>query len=473
MIQLRVEWVNPNHVLLNGSAPTIYVMIGTEMLLPVAEGVGFREFVIPPGTADLLLKVSFWPNLGAVDDAPSMQSEVFHAEQRYLVTDGETNVEVAPMTPYGQPHPLIDSKVTSGPNVAVLAQARTEFVDITAFWDHYIEWYAGNPQAIEFRTEREPGVRFVALGYTSGWPLIWFASIPDRMLAPAMTNVGALVFYRPTNYPYTRVDERHQQYPLNRYILSYLPDAQRGDRFWRSDHITKDDSGLWYFYLHCGMERSLNRSGANVLLLQPWPSLLNFGDAANARLPVATEQIIRFLYGIQALAVGGANVLLHRLALSGYSAGGDVLWASLGLNRDRVDEIYALDCNNTGEQGTRLRAWFKSRMDAGREPRLFFASGLGNNVAAGATIATNIQTNLSPPPGRVMSLPRTVNEYYDDSIPNWVFACQECPDQKANGAFLHQFPAYGRYPRTPGEPANAHPPFLQLFLERSGFMGGA
>lgn len=474
MIRLRVEWLNPKHALLAEAGAKISVTASGTGLTPTAQGAGFREYEIPASTTEFLLEISFAPQLSAVGAAAAMSAEVFRASQRYVISDGGNRVEAPPMPPFLQSHPLIDSKIQANSNIAILAQARTEIVDITKFWDHYIAWKP-NPTEFEtrivqeFRTEREPNVQLSVLGYTGGGPLIWFASVPVILSLPKSTQISALVFYRPANYAYSKVDDRHDAYPLNRYILSAVPPGVADRWYWRSDQIVRDPLGDWYFWLPCGMEHALSASGREVLLLQPWASGLAYGDAANSNLPAVAEQIVRFLYAIQALALGGFNVSLGRLGISGYSAGGDTLWNSLSANRSRVDEVYSFDANHTGKQGSRLDKWFKASMEAGREPRLFFANGLGNNVAAGGTIASAMNRKYSPAANRILSLPKSPVEYGNGSIPYWVYATNGNAELQTDGTSLHQFPAYGRYPRVPGESMADNPTFLQMFLEMSGF----
>src|SRR5664280_509311 len=147
-----------------------------------------------------------------------------------------------------------------------------------------------------------------------------------------------------------------------------------------------------------------------------------------------------------------SNVSLGRLAISGYSAGGGVLWESLQANRNRVDEVYSFDANDTGKQGSRLKKWFKARQDAGRDPRLFFAAGLDNNVQSGAAIANAIRTSYSPAANRILAFPSST-EYHNGTIPNWVYATNGRADLQTDPTSLHQFPVYGRYPRVAGEPS--------------------
>jgi hypothetical protein len=479
VIRFRVEWVNPRHALLAEAGANIVVSIPgqAQTLAPVSHGRGFREYDVPSTVSEFLLEISFAPELGKVGAAAAMSTEVFKASQRYVVSEEGNHIEAVDMPPFLQPHPLIDSKTEASSNVAVLAQARTEIVDITRFWDHYMDWRTASSDPSEsaspgeFRTEREPFVQFVALGYTGGIPLIWFASVPVVLSLPRTTRIGTLVYYRPDNYWYNNVNDRHDSYPLNRFILNPIPVALAGNRYWRMDQIHRDQLGQWYYWLPAGIEQAVSRSNREVLLLLPWAPGSSYGSAADKNLPVVAEQIVRFLYAIQAIALGGFDVSLGRLAIAGYSQGGAILWNALEANRERVDEVYAFDAENTGKQATRLQKWFKSRTDAGRDPRLFFANGI--QLGAATAVANWVQTHTQPvpPPNRILAIPRTNSEFTDNSIPSWVHATLGLPGLQNDDNARHQFPVFAHYPRTPGEPAADQPTFLQYFLELSGFQG--
>ncbi|WP_129347706.1 hypothetical protein [Sorangium cellulosum] len=158
-----------------------------------------------------------------------MRHPVLQVEQPYDVVAGGTMLQAANIPAYVKSRPLVDTKVMANVNGAALVQIRTEFVHITPFWMAYAAY------ASEYVADHRPGdPELVALGYTGGRPLIWFATVPAACAAPPAPGVGCLVFFRPESYAYTRVDEAsHSMFGLNRYLLKPVDDPKAS--FWKRD----------------------------------------------------------------------------------------------------------------------------------------------------------------------------------------------------------------------------------------------
>ena len=471
-IQFRVTWPNARHPLLPESGVKIVVEADGAPASLVSSQPGVREFLVEGTPSGIVMKAEFSVSLRAVGATPAQQATVLTASQRYRVTDGGNTIEPQLVDPFQQQHPLVDSKVLIAKNAAILAQVHTDFVNITPLWNAYTRTKQPDiDHADEYAREANPNhVELVALGYTAGLPLIWFASIPNAAFLTSSRKVSALVYYRPANGPYRRVDQVHTTFRLNRFLLSPDPDAD-ATQFWRADRIFPND-GDFFVWLRRGFEEALFNSQKELVMLHPWPSGQAFGDAATAKLPAAAESALRFLWSEQRLAANRFDLSLGSLGLMGYSAGGDVLWQSLQANAGRVSEVYAFDANHTGAQDGLLKAWFKAATDRGEDPRLFMAVGL--HVAAGAAVTAAVKARMAQAgvvvgDDKILSIPRSLAEYSQGTIPNLMHAVENQPSLRNDGNTRHQFPVFGRYERFPGEPPEQHVTFFQQFLEKSAF----
>jgi hypothetical protein len=362
-------------------------------------------------------------------------------------------------------HPLVETHAAAGVNGAALIRLRTEFVNITPFWLAYAE------ESAEWVSEHHAKAGLVALGYTGGDPKVWFASFTDACLAPPNAGMSCLVFYRPaTSYTYTRVDQVHSMFGLNRFLLKSVDDPHAD--YWKRDIFNRhdpQDARNIYAWIRCGFEDALDRCGKAVVMLHPWPSGLAYGDAAGAKLPGLCEAAIRFLWAEQRIAKNRGAVHLGRLGLSGYSAGGLTLWGALGANADRVDEVYSFDARGAKGAAASVIQWFNQkpgarclRMSSGHQFMAHGAIKLGIEKLSGAT-------------KRVSADPPSAKGYDAGVNPLWDHVLSELPDSpsdnlrqqvRGNAGYWHQFAVFGGYIALPGPFALT---FLQRFLQESDF----
>jgi hypothetical protein len=468
-IRLRVEWDNPKHALLDDKYATVELQADGSPVAVLDRGSGHRDFEIPPGAAGVDLRVSFEPQLRAVGDTPLQKHVVLQAHQTYKVDAAGSGLVPDKMPPYMQPHPLIDSKTLSNANGAVLAHVHTQFVDVHVFWRAYCYHDVDsqpNPRKghwatlVEYDRDHPTGSELRALAYTGGKPLLWFATYPDRLAFPPTTEISCLVFFRPENDSYSRIDQPHHMFRLNRFLLSPVTLAPTPDAdYWKADQIIK----AAFPWLRAGFEQAIVDSGRHVVLLQPWPSGLDFGDAAGKQLPNLVFAALRLLWAESEIAMDRFDLQLGRLGLSGYSAGGTALWQTLRANVGRVSEIYAFDAADTDKNPRLAASWFQQHDDA----RLRMSGGY-TFAPVGCGIGANLQVakRIGDTSGRVSVMPGDPREYLDGSIPHWVYATALHPGVRPSGDYRHQFAIFGSYP---GKPAPPNTTFLQQFLEASGF----
>lgn len=450
-LRLRVTWRNAGSPLLPDALSDVQATADDTPLPLAGSSPGRREFVIPAGASRVALSARFSAAFDAFEDVPAREEEVLSVDQAFDVTGGGTALSPAPDPAFGQAHPLVDAQ--SAPGLA-LAQIRTDFVDITPFWMAYAGY------ADEYRREHRPGTELVALGATAGDPKIWFASIPEACKAPPDDGISALVFYRPEGYAYTRVDQRHEMFGLNRYLLT--PDPSPGASFWARDVFERDprDQSRWV-YVRCGFEEALAASGRAVVMLHPWPSGASFGAATTASLPGLAEAALRFLCGAQKVGFGQGGPRLGKLGLAGFSAGGLALWQALAANKDRVSEVFAFDARGIAKNEALLVRWLGG--DASRRLRMTGGHQLDANAA--------LQQKLPGPSkeARLTRLPPDKSGYLPGANPRWDHVCSSLEasekDTYLNANWVwHQFAMFGGFPEAGGQAAVT---FLQRFLEES------
>ncbi|WP_437733716.1 hypothetical protein [Sorangium sp. So ce1335] len=451
-LKLRVTWRSAGSPLLPDALSDVQATADDAPLPLAGAGPGLREFEVPAGAARVALRARFSAAFGAFEGAPALQEEVLSVEQAFDVAGGGTAPRPAPDPALGQPHPLVD--VTSAPGAAI-AQIATDFVDITPFWMAYAR------STDEYQREHRPGTELVALGATAGEPKIWFASIPEACKAPPDDGGSALVFYRPEGYAYTRLDQHHEMFGLNRYLLTPAPDPDAS--FWARDVFARDprDASRW-LYLRCGFEEALAASGKAVVMLHPWPSGTSFGAATTAGLHGLVDAALRFLGGARKIGVGPGGARLGKLGLAGFSAGGLPLWQALAANKDRVSEVFAFDARGIAGSEALIARWLAG--DASRKLRMTGGHQLDANAA--------IQRKLARVAGeaRVSSLPPDRSGYLPGANARWDHVCSSLEEGERE-AYLnaerawHQFAVFGGCPGA-GEPRDVT--FLQRFLEASG-----
>lgn len=456
MLKLRGTWPNAGHALLPEAGANVRAEVGGTPLPLASRSPGVREFDIPDGTTRVVLKATFTASFGAVGHVGPMSHPVLQVEQPYDVVEGGTMLQPVNIAAYVKSHPLVDTKVMANVNGAALVQIRTEFVNITPFWMAYAA------SASEYAADHRPGdPELVALGFTGGTPLIWFATVPAACAAPPAPGVGCLVFFRPQSYTYTRIDEpHHEMFGLNRYLLKPVDDP-RAD-VWKRDVFSPnpDDHHRPYVWLRAGFEDALSRSQKPVVILHPWPSGSDFGAATGASLPALAGGAIRLLWAEQHLGKNRGAIQLGRLGIAGYSAGGTSMWTALTRNSQRVSEVYAFDARGTPSYAGAAIKWFNSRSDT-----VLRMTG-GYQLVANEGIRMSIERLAGGPVPRVTATPPDKNAYEAGSNPLWDHVITHYPGVRESPGYWHQFAIFGGYVALPGPFTLT---FLQQFLQDSLF----
>jgi len=463
-LKMKVTWPNAGTTLLPEDLAEITLDEGATSHAPTSSAKGVREFDVPPGASSVTLSAQFSVKFGAVTLAdgtvvPETEKPVWIVEQEYDVVNG-TSLVPKGSTAGIKVHPLVETTNASGTNGAAQVRLRTEFVSLGNFWPLYATGFG------EWKSDHTKGIGFQVMGYTGGKPIIWFASIAKAARETSKTEISCLVFYRPANDGYKRVDQQHSQSRLNRFLLK--PDGLNAD-YWKRDlfsaYFPKGPKGKaeLYAYLRAGFEDALTRSGKAVVMLHPWPDGLDFGDAASGKLPDLCEAAIRYLCSVQAVAKKRENVGLGRLGLAGFSAGGQSMYSTLGLIGSKVDEVYSFDANG-GDAG-KIIQWFNQKPKS-RCLRMSSAYQIASHAAIKASIEkTNGATS------RVSALPPDAKGYDDGQNPLWDHVLSLLPPKvlpvvRGRDDYRHQFTIFGDFTSPSGSGATT---FLLRFLNDSDF----
>jgi hypothetical protein len=199
-------------------------------------------------------------------------------------------------------------------------------------------------------------------------PKVWAVAIPEA--AKKAKEVGIFLFYRPSVKTRFSVPQDADFSECFRYLnppktkLETRPDNPPQTplrQFFGQNHVKADDP-YWLGYPNCDFVQQLIDSKRAVVLVFPLPTAgLQFGWAADGHLPEVLDSLIATLRSKKLIGDEGTVVKRTRLALGGYSAGGEPLWNVLAARRLgvggktepnaktigelAVDELYLFDPN--------------------------------------------------------------------------------------------------------------------------------
>jgi hypothetical protein len=429
-MKVKVTWPNAGTALLPEAGASVSVTADGTQLTPVESATGQRTFLVPDGTSQLQIQATFSATLGPVPSvsAPRMTAVVLDATQMYAVANGQLSART--IADYGGPHPLVAIRSATARLVTVVV--RTEFVDLSAFWAKFALYWD------YYLAEHTAGTTTYVLGFTGGAPLLWLAIVPDAMATFTRPFTSCLVFYRPNNYAYSRIDQKHDSSAIGRYFLTPKPDSNAAAKYWECDHIDYDPARAdpLFNQMRCQFEQALFESQRALVMLHPWPSGSWFGVAQQAGLSGACQLALRFLWSKGAICKNVAGVQLGRLGLSGFSRGGDALWSALVANASKVREVYAFDCTSTDSNVDAICRWFQS--SDSNFLRL-------TNGTLNFALYAKIQNRLDPKHvgSKITVVPESAAEYAPGNNSVWEHFISTAPDMRGDDDTRHQWSVCG------------------------------
>jgi hypothetical protein len=452
--EISVVWTGADGA--HGLLPDQHAEISLDVdgtVMPGVKGTsGKRKFVLPAGAQKVVLEARFSTDYGAFGSAPAMTEVVLEARQAYTVQQNGTAL-VAEFDPaFMGPHPLVETISVSGAAGATMIRLHTDFVDITKFWFAYASF------ASEYTAEHQPGTTLVPLGFTGGDPKIWFASISDMAIIPPNPSISCLVFYRPNNYAYSRIDQQHDMFGLNRYLLRPTTDPTAPAH--KREKFTLESNGKEFVWVRAAFEHAMTQSQRPLVMLHPWPSQSSFGKATSADLPALAGAAIRLLWARREVAADRGGVQLGRLGLGGYSAGGLAMWLAFQNNLARISEVFAFDARGTPANAGVVARWFRAQSGA----CLRMAGGY--NVATHAALKQTIEQTMGGPQEGITAVPASRSDYAKGANPVWDETTSILPQRQGNAHYWHQFAIFGAMGQPP---LTDRTNFLQDFLQSSAF----
>ena len=330
---------------------------------------GGRLFDVPTGTTRLVLKVRV--------EAPSLQSSpLLTLEQGFDVVLsprpdlketawGPTRIT----TPNAGTRPGLDPRVVRHDLIST-ARGLSGKIELDLSFLDVTQGLAAKGFFRKYALSSHFGCRLLALEFTGGLPSTWLVVAPPALM-PNHNRPGVLIFYRPTGNAYrVAEDEQLQAYFDNR-ILRYLTEPPPGSPFYivgPAGRRSFDPIGNF------GFERQLAGAARPVLFVHPIPPGGDFFAAEGQGGLLLLDRLVRCLWADGHIAQDHAgDVRIGRLALAGFSHGGEALFQTLAANTAAVgqakrggppvkpvDELYAFDPNTFTPNRGLLERWFRT-----------------------------------------------------------------------------------------------------------------
>ncbi len=385
--RISVRWANETHRFLAGIEVTLTA--GGSAVPPVQGSgksgkprLGLYKFDVDPlgGTSfELTVRV---PAPGAREGRPKVEEPLVELTQRFHIEGDATPVPESPATGW---HPRVRPMTGTGAGKAGLVGLELDlsFIDVTAYLlatraeavaccffrsvdDHTEE--VGGKRAFLPRDFGDCRVRLFQ--HTAGEPGV-FAVLVSPGFDGSERGVDGVLFQKPSEGSgYADVDDV-DLFSLSRYITSFGDGTVWDDCNLAEDYGKVEDDG-WFGYYHptvsdepprriadlpsekpdrgwslvprCRFAQQIGRSGKKVVFLMPIANGSNFGVTGGSHLRARWRSVLACLQGEGLVGDDTrAEVTLRKLAVGGFSAGGQVAFSAFQLNRDEIDEVWMFD----------------------------------------------------------------------------------------------------------------------------------
>jgi hypothetical protein len=283
---------------------------------------------------------------------------------------------ITPKSPKSDPCPDRFNPLLSGQLVGAGAGRRFEinvdltFLDLTDYYQaktgrltEYLKMPQTNPavQPTQPKPPAEPahyGVRLRILEFTGGHPACWAVLIPPRV-KPESDRIGAVLFFRPALAGYTNTDDLgiHE-------MVRYFGDPTPED----TPFFSQPQPVVWNPLPQCAFEKQVAHANKCAIFVHPFPHRTDYGNVPS-RFPELLASLCKILWADGTIGASVCSDLrLSRIAVSGFSFGGEPALASLNSRPEKIDELDLFDSNKTGANIGAIEGWFRRK---GKKLRMF------------------------------------------------------------------------------------------------------
>lgn len=406
--RVSVRWANESHRFLARIEVTLTA--GGQPVPPVngtgksgKPRLGFYQFDVDPlGGTPLELTVRV-PPPEAKKDRPTFELPLVDLTQKFHIEGDATPVPESPASGW---HPRVKPLTAAGAGKAGLVglQLDLSFLDVTAYFiatrADAFTWYFfrsldDHTEAVDgkrfFRPDDFGGCKLRLLQHTAGEPGV-FSVLVSPGFDGSERTVDGVLFQKPSESKgYADVDDVIP-YSLARYTTSYT-DGLAWDQGGPIYGFGKVEDDGWFGYFHptvfaepprkiadlpdeyvdrglggfprCRFAQQIGRSKKKAIFVMPIANGCNFGVTGGSNLRARWASILACLQGEGLVGdASRAEVTLRKLAIGGFSAGGETAFAAFQANQEDIDEVWMLDPKGLAANFSGVAAWCRGERRA-------------------------------------------------------------------------------------------------------------
>lgn len=406
--RITVRWANESHRFLAGIE--VSLSAGGNAIPPVSSGgksgkprLGFYQFDVDPlSDTALELKVRL-PAPAPKKGRPKFEKPLVEFTQKLHIEGDATPIPESPSTGW---HPRVRPTTAAGAGKSgvVGLELDLSFLDVTAYFlatrpeqftTYFFRSLDDHTEEVEgqraFVTDDFGGCALRLLQHTAGEPGV-FSVLVSPGFDGTERKVDGILFQKPSEKKgYADVDDV-SLYSLARYVASFT-DGTAWDKGGAIRYFGKVEDDGWFGYFHptvfkepprkiadlpdeyvdrgfagyprCRFAQQIGRSGKKAVFVMPIANESNFGVTGGANLRTRFASVLACL---QAEGLVGdasrAEVTLRKLAVGGFSAGGEVAFSAFQANREDIDELWMFDPKGLEANFSGVATWCKGERRA-------------------------------------------------------------------------------------------------------------
>jgi hypothetical protein len=384
------------------------------------------------------------PPLGA------MTKPILDASQKFRIVRARSGPASGPSSPVLSPvagtkgllHPrfVAPRAIGAGRTMQILVEIDTTWLDLT----EYAKAFALDRGRISAFAKAAKSRLIILENARGGGGLMattWILLVPPAV-TPGADRINVFLFFRPEiTKPPDSMYKNTDDVPFANRFLRYAQAPSHAGRYF------DPGKGFWPFVL-CGFDVQLVASAKPVVMLFPMPHVTSFGAITTSHLtrsgsgtsgPSILDHLLRSLWADGALSPGASSApMTKRLALGGFSLGGDICLESWNANREHVDELYLFDPGK-GIPGS-VASWL-----AANPTRRLRMMGCAYSETHALAIAASLVKNAMAPPANWFAKPGDPLFWYgpayakalsDPSIPNNIDSLDDAQNRPTTAATI-------------------------------------